>query len=632
MNRILRCPRAAAVPRASFLALVLAPWCVAAHAAAYQPDITMLTQDIAYDVHADGTYTKDLAESWRIDTEKGVREDGEGRLSYSTALQALEVTEAYTLTKDGRRIAVEAGQIREQQSPESARAPMFDDHKVKVVVFPAVEVGATLVLHSRLTQKLPIFPGQFSAMHDFTDDVRRESMHLTVRAPAAMPLQADAVDLPGGRAGSDAPDTQLWRWSLSGRPARMPELSATAKLDHSPRVAITSFADYAQIGAAYQQRALARAAVTPRVRALAEQLTWGVSDRRRQAEILYDWVSTQIRYVAIHLGFGGVVPHDADAILAAGYGDCKDHVTLLEALLAARSIRSEPVLIHLGSAYWVPKVALPLGVFDHVISWLPEFGLYLDSTAGFARFGVLPPGELGKTALVAGGEGSPGGLRTLPLANPEAARVSVTTRLSVDREGTVTGHARIENGGYFDLAARQLMASVPPGMEEQLAERVLFVTGQDGSGTYHHGDVRDLTVPFDYGTEFRLPDYALLPGPGAFKVPPGLGSLEGISGTFMAAGPSTRQFPIVVPARHLTEISIITLPASIRVPRLPQPVSVSSPLGTYTASYRAKGATVTVRRELWLAPPGPVITPADYPAFRKLALAVKRDLRTQLVY
>ncbi len=632
MTGITRCRRMAAAPLARLVSFALAASCVAAHAAAYRPDTTLLTQDIVYDVHADGTYTKDVTESWRIDTEKGVREDGEGRLSYSTSLQALDVTEAYTLTKDGRRVAVGAGQIHDQQTPESARAPMFDDNKVKVVVFPAVEVGATLVLHSRLTQKVPIFPGQFSALNYFTDNVRRESMQLTVRAPADMPLHVDAVDLPGGRVESDRPDTQVWRWSLTGRPARTPELSATANLDHSPRVAITSFADYAQIGAAYQQRALDKAAVTPRVRALAEQLTQGVSDRRKQAEILYDWVSTQIRYVAIHLGFGGVVPHDADAILAAGYGDCKDHVTLLEALLAARSIRSEPVLINLGDAYWVPKVALPLGVFDHAISWLPEFDLYVDSTAGFARFGVLPPGELGKVALVAGGEGSPGGLRTLPLANPDTARVTVTTRMNVARDGTVTGSARVENGGYFDLAARQLMASVPPGMEEQLAERVLFVTGQDGSGTYHHGDVRDLSVPFDYGADFRLPDYALFPGPGAFKVPPGLGSFEGISGTFIAAGPDTRKFPIAVPGRHLTEISIITLPAAIRVPRLPKPVSVSLPLGTYTATYRANGATVTVTRDLWLTPPGPVITPADYPAFRKLGLAVKRDLRTQLVY
>ncbi|WP_244114360.1 DUF3857 domain-containing protein [Burkholderia gladioli] len=260
-----------AMPLAS---LILSTSCLAVHAAEYRANSTILSNDIVYDVHADGSYTKDVTELDRIDTEQGVREGGESSLGYSTSLQALEIVEAYTLTRDGRRIDVTPDQIREQQSPASARAPMFVDQRLKVVVFPAVEVGAKLMLHYRLTQKTPLFPGQFSALEQFSDGVPRESMQLTVRAPAAMPLQADAVDLPGGRqpageAGGEA-GVQVWRWSLSKQPARTPELYSTASLDRSPRMAITSFADYAAIGAAYQQRAMPKAAVTPKVQALAE--------------------------------------------------------------------------------------------------------------------------------------------------------------------------------------------------------------------------------------------------------------------------------------------------------------------------------------------------------------------------
>jgi transglutaminase-like putative cysteine protease len=622
--------------------MALSGFCTSAQAIAAKdaadihPNVTILQDDTEYDVHADGSYTKDEVESFRIETEQGVTRNAQMPLRYSASLEALEVLEAYTVTKDGRRIDVTPDQIREQQSAESARAPMFDDNKVKVVVFPGVEVGATLTLHSRTTQKAPLFPGEFSALEYFDDQTPRVSTHLTIRAPQSMTLHVDAVDLPGGRVEPDKAQTQLWKWSLSNLPAQAPELSSISDVNHSPRVAVTTFADYAAIGAAYQRRAKPAAAVSPRIQALADQLTQGVSDRRRQAEILYDWVSANIRYVAIYLGFGGVVPHSADAILAAAYGDCKDHVTLLEALLAAKGIHSEPVLVNAGGIYWMPKVALPLGVFNHAITYLPEFDLFVDSTASFARFGVLPPTELGKAALVTGNDADAGGLRTLPLSGPDNAHVQVTIRMTVDRDGTISGASQVADSGIFDLAARQIFASLPPGVEPQIAERILSATNQDGSGNYQHGDPRDLGQPFDFSTQFTLADYALFPGPGAIQVPAGLGSFTRINGAFDQAGPETRRYPIAVPGRQVTETSIITFPAGVSIPRLPAPVDIESSFGTYSASYsasyRAEGSTVTVVRDLRLKPSGPLITPAYYAEFRKMARAVKRDLRAQLVY
>ena len=48
---------------------------------------------------------------------------------------------------------------------------------------------------------------------------------------------------------------------------------------------------------------------------------------------LYHWVSRNIRYVALNIDVGGFVPRPAQAVLEHRYGDCKDHVVLLEAAL-----------------------------------------------------------------------------------------------------------------------------------------------------------------------------------------------------------------------------------------------------------------------------------------------------------
>jgi transglutaminase-like putative cysteine protease len=114
-------------------------------------------------------------------------------------------------------------------------------------------------------------------------------------------------------------------------------------------VAVSSLVDYGAMAELYAKLIKPKLDVTPEIQLLADKLTADISDRREQARAIYDWVSTHIRYVGIWLEQGAVEPHAASTVLQAGYGDCKDHAVLFGALLRARGIESEPVLINLGS-------------------------------------------------------------------------------------------------------------------------------------------------------------------------------------------------------------------------------------------------------------------------------------------
>ena len=160
---------------------------------------------------------------------------------------------------------------------------------------------------------------------------------------------------------------------------------------------------------------------------MADEITAGTSGRREQAQKIYDWVSTHIRYVAVFLGNGGYEPHEAIKILENGYGDCKDHVVLLEALLKAKGIASVPVLINSGNRYRAPETATP-ALFNHVLSYLPEFDLYADSTTGVAPFGTLPADEYGKPVARADEIGA--SLTTLPLVTTEENQENCRQRRS----------------------------------------------------------------------------------------------------------------------------------------------------------------------------------------------------------
>src|SRR5690606_5637149 len=115
-------------------------------------------------------------------------------------------------------------------------------------------------------------------------------------------------------------------------------------------------------------------------------------------------------------------PHAAADVLNAHYGDCKDKAVLLQALLAAKGIRSRPALVNAGNAYELAGVAL-LSSFNHVITYLPDLRLFADSTSGLARFGALPDALAGKQALIVGDDTQTARLEALPVPSASTDRI-----------------------------------------------------------------------------------------------------------------------------------------------------------------------------------------------------------------
>jgi len=90
-------------------------------------------------------------------------------------------------------------------------------------------------------------------------------------------------------------------------------------------------------------------------------------DPKRRAEAALALVQDRVRYVALSMGEGGLVPADAATTWSRRFGDCKGKTALLLALLRELSIDAEPVAVSTvlgdGMDERLPMVSL----FDHVI-------------------------------------------------------------------------------------------------------------------------------------------------------------------------------------------------------------------------------------------------------------------------
>jgi Domain of Unknown Function with PDB structure (DUF3857)/Transglutaminase-like superfamily len=568
----------------------------AAYAA--QPDapatrVKHLTADIH--VAPDGTSVQTAHAEVLATNAAAAIQAGQFRVLYDSALQTLDVIEAHTLKKDGRTITVDPTAVYDQLAPGAAQMPMFSELRMKTVVFPQFEAGDTAVYTVKTTYKEPYFPGVFWYLDVYSTAVAFDDVQETVTAPTSLHVKAESHDVPVDEHNSG--DQTVISWHYSAPAPKEPELSAVVQLESTPHVFLSSFRDYAALGRAYAEAAAPKMAVTEQVQALADDVTKGVTSKREQARKLYEWVSLHIRYVAVELGRGSLVPHDAQAVLSNGYGDCKDHVTLLGALLKAKGIASEAVLINSGSDYSLTGVPT-FADLDHIITYLPEFDLYLDSTAIGAPFAVLPFEEYGKPVVFA--SVSKPRRADMPLLPAGVATATLKTDLTLDEEGTLTGTTVTTAKGPYAILLRFVGLGVQAVGPQTAAQRVLAAYGPDATGTIDAVNPTSTDPSYTITGRFAAHGWKdKLDGQYSFYMPGGMRLLgilgDGMVGAFGddSQGPGGER-----PCYNVstTEEQTLHAPDQAKLAHFPQDTHVETKYLTFDALWTRNGSTLSVRR------------------------------------
>ena len=593
---------------------------VAQDAAAPAP-LEIVKQDIDIEAAPDGQSWQVMETRLRPLTALGVKALQQNTLSYTAGYQTLAV-EAYTLKKDGRRIDIAPQDMLQGHGETSA--PGFEDTRTLTVVFPNLEVGDQAVTITRSVQLVPWFPNVFAVTQIFSNAVvvREARLAFTARGNISdYRIQSSGVtaEPPVTLAGKTR---HVWRFR-NERPVK-PEAGAVDEVSSQPRVEITNQASYASIGALYSDLFRGRADVTPEISALAQKLTDGVRDRREQARMLYEYVATRIEYVNIVLGAGGFLPHKASDVLKNGHGDCKDHVMLLQALLEAKGIKSSSVLIRAGTNQFTLPLPSPF-LFDHLISYIPEFDLYLDSTSRYAPFGVLPGADAGKAVVIV----ESGRTAVTPPDSAAQSSMRVETSLKINADGSADGESKVHATGPDAVSARAGLASLP---SEQDAEYFKAALGPGSSGTFQRGKLDVLSKDYAYSAKFHVGHVANFSGPGAIPAligyrPFSFSSLIGLD------LPATREHGYVCASGRYQDDLTISLPSGIGVLSVPAGVTLATDGTRLQTRYElVKSDTIRVQVNLDLDRPGPVCRAADYARIRPVLSGMINALLVQILY
>jgi transglutaminase-like putative cysteine protease len=578
-----------------------------------------------FTIQKDGSVEEHDDTVLRANTTSGVDNIAQRYVWFNKDIEQVQLLAAETIDPDGVAHPVGPEAIRDVQEPRSAGAPSFNDGVLRTVIFPGVEPGSRVHLAFRKTRTKPLQAGTFAYL---VEPAREpvELQRLIFDLPADVPLHADArgyTALPPVTANGRT----RYEFDYRHGPYAPLEAGAVGYANWGDRLMVSTERDFASFATRYREAATDPTTDDPAIVQLAQALTAGTADPREKAQRLYDWMRFNIRYVALFLGETAAVPHKAVDILHNRYGDCKDHVALFGALLAAAGIRSEAVLLNLGPYYSLPDVpGYGVSAIDHAMIWIPELSLYADTTAGGTGFGYLPSGVMDRPALLVG-EGV--------LARTPATQLrerGARLQIDIDENGTASYAYRVEDAGFTAELERNTFRRATRQITQQIAANRLLLTGLHGTAQLRTADLSATAGPFATSMQGKVEHFVWTDGTTAV---PALTSLSGGMASQVQAwlAEPARTQPWACIGGTFDETLEMTLPRFAHVTDMPADTSVQDRYLTFSSRYVFDPAArvLQVRRQLRADFGHQMCSADEFAGMKDDLVRIERDLDAELV-
>jgi len=340
-----------------------------------------------FSVRNDGTYTLTSQHLISIESNQSVSELSSLRISFNSEYEDLKIVSAFTIRNNGTRLKVKRSAINFIES--SLKEDAFQKAHVKSIEinFPDVQVGSRLCFTYRLKTKFAPLPNNFELSHFYSPHLKNGEYVTNINIAPEMSLN---VMMFGVKGGLIAQDKRGSHYQFTFRQdGALPFESGELNLeDFAPYLAVSTFKNSRELARFYQSHS--SIALSPNLELInfVENLTFGISDKINSAQLIYDWVRSNVRYQPASMFAQLTKARDVNKIFQNGYGDSLDHQLLLEAMLRLKGIESFAALINDGRVFNLHHLNIA-EIQNHFINYIPTLDMYLDSTAKYTPFGSL---------------------------------------------------------------------------------------------------------------------------------------------------------------------------------------------------------------------------------------------------
>jgi transglutaminase-like putative cysteine protease len=545
--------------------------------------------EAVYQYANDGTGSKIETAVFRIQSAAAVQALGVISFPYASGNQHVDIIYARVRKPDGTTVDTPITDAQDQPAQVTQTAPMYSDLRLKQLPIRALAVGDKLEFQTRTTIQQPEAPGQFWGQETFGAGIVFLDRTVELRVPRQKQITVYSPDHTPEI--SDSGNERVYRWKGSQlRPTSAKDDDDTPKDKVAP-IAWTTFPNWEAIGLWYRNVSTGRDAVTPAIKAKADELTANAKTDADKVRALYNYVSTHNHYIGIDFGIGRYQPHLAAEVLTNQYGDCKDKHTLLAALLHAENIPVSAVLIGLGIEM-NEKVPMP-AAFNHVIT-LVELGgeqVWLDTTTEVAPYRVLLSMLRDKNALVVPATGAPK-LQKTPARLPFPAVMQYEAKSDLDKSGALKAHVDISLRGDDELLMRFAARQIAPAQWDQLSQNYSNGSGFSGNTSNTKLDSADDTNnPWHLRYDYEKSPYGEWDNYRIGSLLPNT-SLPSVD----EKKPPKKEIDLGTPHTQLAS-STIHLPQGYS-PDLPDAIHLKTPYGTFDKTYEIKDGSLVSQYKL----------------------------------
>ena len=517
----------------------------------------------------------------------------------------------WSITADGKDY-----ESKEKEAVETSpyTSSFYEDTRYKILKIPASEPGNVVGYEYEQKRRPTILQDGWG----FQNRIPVRRARLTLQLPQGWEFKTFWRHYPEKQA--RASGSNQWIWELENIPPVehepfMPAWQAVAggmAVSYFPRGPVQTGGNqdsWKEVGRWYAQLTADRRAVTPQIKQKIVELTASASTLTDKVRALTVFVQKEVRYVAIEVGIGGYQPHLASDIFVNRYGDCKDKVTLLSAMLQEIGVKSDYILVQTRRGVVSPEFPTARE-FNHVILAIrpapgfddkdlyaqvmhPRLGklIIFDPTDSTTPLGYLPPTLQSNRGLLVTEEG--GDLIELPLLPPATNRLTRSGKLQLDPYGNLSGEITEVRSGAPAVERRDRLLAVAASERTKVMEHIL--SGSLVGFRFLGATVDNLTgTDAQLTTRFRFTadHYAQTAGE-LVLVRPRVFGVKSQTGLQV----KDRKYPVEMDYASVeTDVYEIALPIGYIVDELPPPVELNAPFYSYRSKAEVIGNVLRYQR------------------------------------
>lgn len=341
-------------------------------------------------VNEDGTATYEAHIVWKMLDNQAIQQ-GEINLPFDLNETTLDITMARTIKPDNTVVNVDKENIREV-SPYSS-FPLYSSLRLKQFSMPSMEIGSIIEYKAVLKVIKPKMPGLFSTYWSFPPGLPVKLSILEVHAPEKLAVDYVSKNLNVNPEIDTKNGESVYKWTAKDifiggifEPMLPPYDMVCPNLIVAT---VKTWDDFTKWFRGISEPQLEMDKEMKDFVASVVKRKGG--DKEKILNELYNFVSQNIRYVAIPLKDSTYQPHKVTEIFTNKYGDCKDKSALLIALCREAGIDAYFALLKTRTAGPIIK-KFPVLDFNHCVVAVPkkEGGYtFLDTTLELNRFGYV---------------------------------------------------------------------------------------------------------------------------------------------------------------------------------------------------------------------------------------------------